>query len=360
MIKYFKIRGENSKTGVGYLMDDPGSSISLLIFYFAMIILCGYFAGSETALSSVNRIHIMSHASGGDRRADRVLYLLDNFDEALSTLLIGNNIVNIAATTAAVLIVERVLSNFSAVSSASVATLFTTVLLFFLGEMLPKCYARYCNEAFIKAAAPSLIFLMKLLKPLSRFFTFLSRSVLALFGSKAQSEVTVTEDELQTIVENISEEDDFDKETHELVKSALKFSDKTAEEIMVPWADVIKIEAGTKVSDIPGIIKGTSHSRIPVMSREGAVRGILQIRKFLRAYIKNGRVILASVMDYPYFVKPDVKIDDLLNSLSNHRRNLAIVKRGDSLLGVITIEDILEELVGEIYDEEEAGGEPLG
>lgn len=338
-------------------MDDPGSSISLLIFYFCMILLCGYFAGSETALSSVNRIHIMSHTDNGDKRAKRVLYLLDNFDETLSTLLIGNNIVNIAATTAAVLIADRVLKNFSAASSASVATLITTVLLFFLGEMLPKCYARYCNESFSKAVAPSLMILMKILKPLSAFFTFLTKSISVVFRTKAVPEVTVTEDELQTIVENISGEDDFDKETHELVKSALKFSDKTAKEIMVPWDEVTKIEFGTKVSDIPEIIKNTSHSRIPVMSREGTVRGVLQIRKFLRTYIKNKRVILASVMDYPYFVKPSVKIDDLLTNLSNHRRNLAIVKQNDRLLGVITIEDILEELVGEIYDEEEIGGD---
>ncbi|MBO4432838.1 MAG: DUF21 domain-containing protein, partial [Clostridia bacterium] len=164
-------------------MDDPGSSISLLIFYFCMIILCGYFAGSETALSSVNRIHIMSHADNGDKRAGRVLYLLDNFDKALSTLLIGNNIVNIAATTAAVLLVKGAIKNFSAVSSASVATLITTVLLFFLGEMLPKCYARYCNESFSKAIAPSLIFLMKVFRPLSVFFAFIAKSVSSLFKS---------------------------------------------------------------------------------------------------------------------------------------------------------------------------------
>ena len=338
-------------------MDDPGSSISVLIFYFLMILLCGYFAGAETALSSVNRIHILSHADNGDKRAEKVLYLLDNFDEALSTLLIGNNIVNIACTTAAVLIAERALSSFSAGSYASVATIITTVLLFFLGEMLPKCYARYCNESFSKAVAPSLIFLIKVLKPLSLFFTGLAKAVSKLFKSGAEPEVTVTEDELQTIVENISEEDDFDKETHELVKSALKFSDKTAEEIMVPWENVTVIKAGTKISDIPEIIKNTSHSRIPVMTREGEVRGILQIRKFIRAYIKNKRLILASVMDYPYYVKPDINIDDLLTNLSNHRRNLAIVKRGEKLLGVITIEDILEELVGEIYDEEETGGD---
>ncbi|MBR4762138.1 MAG: HlyC/CorC family transporter [Clostridia bacterium] len=339
-------------------MDDPGSSISLLIFYFAMILCCGYFAGSETALSSVNRIHIMSHADNGDKRAVRVLYLLDNFDEALSTLLIGNNIVNIACTTAAVVIAGRALRNISAATAASVATVITTVLLFFLGEMLPKCYARYCNESFIKAVAPSLIFLIKVLKPLSVFFTFLAKTVSSPFKKKADKEVTVTEDELQTIVENISDEDDFSKETHELVKSALKFSDKQVKEIMVPWDKVTKIEAGTKVSEIPEIIKNTSHSRLPVMSREGEVRGVLQIRKFLRAYFENRRVILASVMDYPYFVKPDVNIDDLLTSLSNHRRNLAIVRRGDKLLGVITIEDILEELVGEIYDEEETGVTP--
>ena len=126
---------------------------------------------------------------------------------------------------------------------------------------------------------------------------------------------------------------------------------------MVPWENVVCIPAGAKISEIPDIIKNTSHSRIPVMSREGAVKGVLQVRRFMRAYIKNKRVILASVMDYPYFVKPDVNIDDLLARLSNHRRNLAIVKQDESLLGVITIEDILEELVGEIYDEEESGGD---
>lgn len=340
-------------------MDDPGSSIALLIFYFLMIVFCGYFAGAETALSSVNRIHILSYSDNGDKRAQRVLKLLDDFDEALSTLLIGNNIVNIACTTAAVVLVGRAVKSVPATRAASIATLVTTVLLYFLGEMLPKCYARYCNESFLMSVAPSLAFLIKVLKPLSVFFTFLSRLVSKMFGKRIEPEVTINEDELQSIVENISEEDDFDKETHELVKSALKFSDKTAKEIMVPWSEVVKIEAGTKIDEIPAIIKSTSHSRIPVMSRSGEVRGVLQIRNFLRAYIKNKRVILASVMDYPYYVKPDVNIDDLLGELSNHRRNLAIVKRGQSLLGVITIEDILEELVGEIYDEEETGGEAL-
>lgn len=338
-------------------MDDPGSSIILLVFYFLMIVLCGYFAGAETAISSVNRIHIMSHADNGDKRAVRVLYLLDHFDEALSTLLIGNNIVNIACTTAAVVIAERALSRFPSAPYASVATLVTTVLLFFLGEMLPKCYARYCNESFSKAVAPSLIFFMRVLKPLSLLFTFLARLVSLPFKKKAQSEVTVTEDELQAIVENISDEDDFDKETHELVKSALKFSDKKAKEIMVPWDDVVRIESGMKIEQIAELVKTTSHSRIPVMTRDGGVRGILQIRKFISSYIKNKRVIMASVMDYPYYVKPNVAIDDLLTNLSNHRRNLAIVKQGEKLLGVITIEDILEELVGEIYDEEEIGGD---
>ncbi|MBO4693198.1 MAG: HlyC/CorC family transporter [Clostridia bacterium] len=338
-------------------MDDPGSSIALLIFYFCMILFCGYFAGAETALSSVNRIHIMSFSANGNKRADKVLYLLENFDEALSTLLIGNNIVNIACTTAAVVIAGRVIESFAAAKAAAIATIVTTVLLFFLGEMLPKCYARYCNESFSMSIAPSLIFFMKVLKPLSWFFASLSKIVLKPFGNRINQEVTINEDELQSIVDNISDKDDFDKETHELVKSALKFADKTAREIMVPWRDVVKIKAGTKIDEIPEIIKGTSHSRIPVMSRSGEVRGILQIRKFMRAYIKNKHVILASVMDYPYYTKPDINIDDLIRELSNHRRNLAIVKRGQTLLGVITIEDILEELVGEIYDEDEIGGD---
>ena len=339
-------------------MDDPGSfPIGSIILYFVFVIGCAYFAGTETSLASINRIHMISEADKGNKKAGRVLYILDNFERALSVLLIGNNVMNIGCATLAVLIARHVLNNNGSLS-VTFATIVTTVIIYIFGEILPKVYARSCNESFAMNASGLLVVLMKVLKPFSAFLSLISGLALKPFKKKIDSEVTVTEDELATMVENISDDDEIDEETGKLMRSVMEFNDRTAGEIAIPFDDVLKIKAGTKTADILDIIKNTTHSRIPVLARDNSVKGILQIRKFLRAYIKNkGRVILASVLDYPYFVKSNTAIDNLLTEMSNHRRNLAIVKDDNgNTIGIVTIEDILEELVGEIYDEEDIGG----
>lgn len=337
-------------------MDDPGSiPIGSIILYLLLIVGSAYFSGTEISFASVNRIHMMSQADKGNRAAARVLRILENFEEALSVLLIGNNIMNIGCATLSVVIATEVWGT----KSVSVATVVTTVVLFIFGEMLPKCFARSCNERFAMAVSASLIFLMKLLKPLSVLFTALSHAVSKPFKQRSEPEVTMTEDELHDIVESISEEDGFDEDTGKLVKSALEFSSATAAEVMVPWEEVLTINASMKTPQILETIQNAKHSRIPIIGRDMSVKGILHIRRFMKAYIKNRHVVLASVMDYPYFVKADVMIDDALTQMSNHRRNLAIVKDSSgTVLGILTIEDILEQLVGEIYDEDDAiGGE---
>lgn len=330
------------------MLDDPGS----IILYIVLLICSAFFSGIEMSLASINRIHMMSCADKGDVKAKHVLRILDNFEEALSVILIGNNVVNIGCATITVIIANQIGADIG------IATLVTTVIIFVFGEMLPKCFARSCNESFARNSCGILLILMKLLKPLSALFTALSRGVSAPFSKRLEPEVTMTEDELYDIVENISEEDGFDEETGKLVKSAMDFGDRTVREILVPWGDVLKISTSMKTPEILETIKKTVHSRIPVVARDGTVKGILQIRRYMRAYIKSNHVVLASVMDYPYFVKADMMIDDLLTQMSNHRRNLAVVKDADGkILGIVTIEDILEELVGEIYDEDDIGGD---
>lgn len=332
--------------------DSPAGSI---ILFALLIIASAYFSGSEISLASVNRIHMMSRASKGSKGAERVLKILDNFDETLSVLLIGNNIVNIGCATLSAVIAAQIWGT----AAVSLSAIFTTVILFIFGEMLPKCFARSCNERFAEVASAPLLFLMKLLKPLSVFFTALSSAVSRPFKKHAEEQVTMTEDELNDIVENISEEDGFDEDTGRLVKSAMKFSSSSAREVMVPWEQVLTIRTSLKTPQILEVVENSVHSRIPIVDREGNIKGILQIRKFLKAYTKfKSNVILASVMDYPYFVNADTPIDELLSEMSNHRRNLAVVKDSDGkILGIITVEDILEELVGEIYDEDDAGGD---
>lgn len=331
--------------------DSPAGSIIL----FLLLILCSaYFSGTEISFASVNRIHMMSRASKGIKSAKRVLYILDNFHEALSVLLIGNNIVNIGCATLATVIATGIWGN----KAVSVVTVITTVVIFIFGEMLPKSFAHSCNERFAEMSSGLLLFLMRVLKPLSIAFTALSSVVSKPFRKHTENQVTMTEDELNDIVENISEEDGFDQDKGELVKSALHFSNLTALEIMVEWDGVEKICTASKTPQILETVKNSVHSRFPVVDRNGNLKGILNIRKFLRAYGKsNQNIILASVMDYPYFVSGDAPIDEVLTELSNHRRNMAIVRgKGGKIAGILTVEDILEELVGEIYDENDVGG----
>ena len=329
---------------------DPAGSIIL----FVLLMFCsGYFAGTEISFASVNRIHMMSKASNGDKSAERVLKILDNFDEALSVLLIGNNVAHIGIATISTVIATKMWG----VGSVTVATFVTTIIVFLFGEMLPKCFARSCNEKFAQAVSGSLLFLMKVLKPFSMSFTALSTLASKPFKKHSENQVTMTEDELTEIVENISVEDGFDEDTGELVKSALRFSNSKVGDIMVNWDDVQKISMTLKTTQILDIVKESVHSRIPVIDRKGNLKGILQIRKFLKACTKQKNVILASIIDYPYYVDSDEPIDEALTEMSNHRRNLAIVRGNDGeIVGILTVEDILEELVGEIYDEDDRGG----
>ena len=333
-------------------MDDgPAGSILLFLIF---IVLSAYFSGAEISLASVNKIHMISRADKGNKGAGRVLYILDHFEEALSVLLIGNNVVNIGCATISAVIAAKIWGGFA----VSVSTVLTTIVIFIFGEMLPKCFARSCNEAFAEKASAPLIFLMKILKPFSFFFTKLSALVSAPFKKRTETQVTVTEDELQDIVENISEEDGFDEERGRLVKSALRFSDSTAADVMTPWEQVQTVSTSFKRPQLLEEVKNSVHSRIPVVDRKGTIKGVLSIRKFLKAYTANPNLILASVMDYPFYTRPDMPIDELLPHMSDHRRNLAFVRSEEGgILGIVTVEAILEELVGEIYDESDEAGD---
>ncbi len=171
---------------------------------------------------------------------------------------------------------------------------------------------------------------------------------------KKQTETpTVTETELYDIIETVATEGVIDEEKTELVQSALEFSDTSANDILMPWAKVVKVRMTMTEEEILGVIKQNVHSRLPVVDVHDRPIGMLQIRKYLKAYLK-GSVHLAKVMDEPHFVNANTAIDDLLPLMSAQRTQIAIVTDDEeTVLGVVTVEDILEELVGEIYDEDD-------
>ena len=337
-------------------MDD--SPARYLIFIIVLLVLAGYFAGTEIALASVNRIRMSTRAENGDRAAKRVIYVLDHFDKALTTLLIGNNVTHAGVATLATLLTYSLFKSAEDLPdyAVTVSTVIATVVVFFVGEMVPKSFAKTCNEAFAVFACGPLVLLMKLLTPVSFLFSLVSDLVSRPFKKRAEETPTVTEEELYDIIETYVEENDIDEETEELVQNAIEFSESTVKEVMTAWDKVVKIHENTPAADVVAVIKSCTHSRFPVINESDAVIGTLSMRAFLKSYLKNPNVAVTEVMAPPIFIHANIPVDDLLPTLSGRRTHIAYVRGEKSVLGIITVEDILEELVGEIYDEEEENG----
>ena len=334
-------------------MDD-GSRLSLIIVV-VLLFCAAYFAVAETAFSSVPRVKIKTRADRGDTRAKKALFVLDNFEQAITTILICTNIVHITAATIVTVTVTRLWG----VSAVTLSTIITTIVVFFAGEMLPKSIAKKYSERLSLAVAGSLCFFMRIFKPLA--------AVLSAVGSfaarfvKSDPEISVTEDEIYDIIEDMTEEGSLDSERGELISSALQFGSVTVESILTSRVDLAAIDVEDSNEEILEYVRAVKHSRIPVY--EGSVDniiGILQIRKYIKAYLNDKENLdIRSLLDEPYFVHQSTMIDDLLPAMSKGRFNVAVVTDNyGGTLGIVTVEDILEELVGEIWDEDDDIEEP--
>ncbi|PKM74326.1 MAG: hypothetical protein CVU91_00200 [Firmicutes bacterium HGW-Firmicutes-16] len=328
---------------------DEGSWLSWAIIAL-LILAASYFATAETAFASVSRIKIKSELDRGDRRAKKAMYILDHFDKAITTILIGTNIVQIVTAALVTVLVTRRWG----ISAVTISAIITTLVLFFVGEMLPKSIGKKYSCRFSLSLAASLNFFMLIFTPIAYVLTKIGLSVARL--TKSDPEVTVTEDELYDIIENMKDDGDLDAERGDLVHSALMFADVTVESIVTPRVDVAAIDIETPLNEILAYVKSSRHSRFPVY--EGSIDniiGVLQIRRFIKAYIKQGNALeVRSVLDDIYFAHQSTKIDELLSEMSRKRLNMAIVTDNyGGTLGIVTVEDILEELVGDIWDEDD-------
>lgn len=333
---------------------DEGSWLSWIIIA-ALIFTASYFAAAETAFASVSRIKIKTELDRGDRRAKKALYVLDNFDKAITTILIGTNIVHIvAAAMVTVLVTKR-----WGLSAVTVSTLVTTLVVFFVGEMLPKSIGKKYSCRFSLSLSSSLCFFMLIFTPISYVLTKIGQAAAKL--SKGESQVTVTEDELYDIIENMKDDGELDAERGELVHSALAFADVTVESIVTSRLDVAAINILMEPSDILDFVRDTKHSRFPVYNGSiDNIVGVLQIRRFIKSYIKQGDELdLKTVLDEVHFAHQSTKIHELLSAMSAKKLNMAVVTDNyGGTLGIVTVEDILEELVGDIWDEDDDVKEP--
>ena len=329
-------------------MDD-GSRLPWIIA-IVLLFCAAWFAAAETAFASVSRSRIKLRAERGEESAVKAQWILENFDRAITTLLICTNAVHIAAAALVTVAVTRRWG----LSAVSVSTLITTVAVFFAGEMLPKSIAKKYSERIALSCAPMLRFLMGLLKPLSALLTAVGRGAAKL--TRGDAELSVTEDELYDLIEDMTEEGTLDEEQGDLISSALQFGDVTVESILTPRVDLSAIDIGDSYEEILSQIKSQNHSRLPVY--EGSIDnviGILQIRTFIKAYLRlSAQMDLRELLDEPLFIHQSTNIDELLPIMSRHKQNIAVVTDNyGGTLGIVTVEDILEELVGEIWDEDD-------
>ena len=336
-------------------------SIPLWIIFIICVIGGAYFAATESAFSAVNKIKIKALADDGKKSAKGTLAILNNFEKALTTLLIGNNVTKIAGAAVFTILATDIFeafvedeTYFESFEFSIICSVISTVIIFLFSEMIPKSFANDRSQSVSLFFQGSLRFLMKLLFPIAALFNLISNGAKKLF-SKGEAEPSITEDELTEIIETAEEEGIVDEEQSDMLKSALEFTKTTVDEIMTMERDMNAISVNASPDEVLPLILNTVHSRLPVRAANSdRIVGILRVRTYLKEYRKNQRVNIRSIMTTPYIVRENAKIDDLLTHMRQHKIQMAIVQDDKKkVVGLVTIEDILEELVGEIYDEED-------
>ena len=314
-----------------------------------LVIFSAYFSATETAFTSVNRIRIKNLANDGNKKAKEVLELSEKFDKMLSTILVGNNIVNIAMSAIATVLFMELYP----VYGATIATVVITVVVLIFGEISPKSLAKESPEKFAMFSAPFLKFFMALLAPINWIFGCWKKLLAKLFNADGVN--PITEDELLTIVEEAETEGGIDTDQSELIQNAIEFNDLEAWDVLTPRVDIKAIEIDETQDEIAELFLSTGFSRLPVYEDDlDNIVGVLNQKDF-HNYIKGTDTPISEYVKPVIFVAGSMKIAQLLKRLQTVKTHIAIiVDEYGGTSGLVTMEDIIEELVGEIYDEHDA------
>lgn len=322
---------------------------SIFSYIFAIIVLLGfsaYFSATETAFTSLNRVRVKNAANDGNKRARLVLDLSEEFDKVLSTILIGNNIVNITMTAVATVLFVDLYGAYG----ATIATIVTTVIVLIFGEITPKSIAKERPERFAEFASPLLRAGMIIFTPLTFIFGKWKLLVAKIFD--LEEDHGITEEELLTMVEEAQTEGGIDEGQSELIQNAIEFNELDALDVITPRTDLVAIDRETDKEEIAKIFKYTGFSRLPVFEDDlDNILGVLNQKDF-HNYIIGADKDLSELIKPVVFVAPSMKIAVLLKKMQAAKTHIAvIVDEYGGTMGIVTMEDIIEELVGEIYDE---------
>ena len=321
-----------------------------MTLWVALVILVGFsafFSASETAFSSLNQIRLKSRAEDGDSSAARVLNMAEQYDKLLSTILIGNNIVNIAAASIGTILFTQMLG---AERGATVSTIVLTIIVLIFGEVTPKSLAKEMPEKVATAVSPFLVLLMALMTPLTWLFTQWKK-LLGCFVHSGEAD-TITEGELMTMVSEAENDGELTDRESELIRSAIEFDDVEVEEILTPRVDVVAVEDDIPLEELAQTFAESGYSRLPVYHGTiDNIIGVVHEKDFYIARLKKATKIDDLVVPTLY-TTGSTQISQLLRTLREQHHHLAVVvDEYGGTEGIITLEDILEELVGEIWDE---------
>ncbi len=319
--------------------------ISIVIMAF-LVLFSAYFSATETAFSTFNKTRIKTLAEAGNKRADLVLKLNDNYDKLISTILIGNNIVNIALASLGTMLFVKLYGDIGATISTAVITV--AVLVF--GEISPKSLAKDYPEKFSMFSAPFINALIFLFTPLNIVFSAWKRFLSLVF--KTSDDKKMSQEELLMLVQEVEEDGTIDNEESELIRNVIEFGDRKAEDILTHRGDVEAVSVDTSKKEIARVFSSTKFSRLPVYEESiDNIIGVVHQKDFYNA----GSVFTGDIRDIltePLFVAQSMNIDALLKELKMTKSHIAVVvDEYGGMVGIVTMEDILEELVGEIWDE---------
>ena len=320
-----------------------GYSIGIMVVF---LIFSAYFSATETAFTSINRIRMKNMAGDGDKRAKRVLELEGKYDNLLSTILIGNNLVNIGLTAVATALFLELNPKYG----ATISTIVVTVVVLIFGEVSPKSLAKESPEGFAMFSSPLIHLLMVVLTPINFLFSQWKKLLSRLF--KTPDSRAITENELLTIVEEAETEGSIEAGQSELIQNAIEFNELEAWDVLTPRVDIKAIEIDSTKKEVARMFMETGFSRLPVYEDDlDKILGVLNQKDF-HNYISGSKKTISDYVKPVVYVAGSMKAADLLKKLQMNKSHIAIiVDEYGGTAGLVTMEDIIEELVGDIYDE---------
>lgn len=325
-------------------MDE---SISIILILVVLIILSAYFSATETSFSSLNKIKMINLSRKGNQKAKLTLKLSDKYDEIISTILIGNNIVNIAAASLATVLFTSIWGE----AGVTISTIVMTIVVLIFGEVSPKSLAKDIPESFAMFSSPILSFFCILLKPLNFLFCQWKKLLSRIF--KIKNDNSITGEEILTIVKEAQNMGGINYQEGELIRSAIEFNDQNVIDVFTPRVDVVAVEDTASKEELIDLFTKTGYSRIPVYHGNiDNIIGIINEKDFFYLVMNNSLEEVKTIIKSIAFIPPTMKISKLLRLLQNSKSHMAvIIDEYGGTMGIVTLEDVLEELVGEIWDE---------